>query len=87
MPDLTFDFVSSLTFREKAYFKRFSQTYSSKENKNYLKIYSFLEKQKAYDEKALKEFFSAGVLCQNYYLAEFNGNHISTLRDLGVPNT
>ena len=58
MADLTFDFVSSLTFREKAYFKRFSQTYSNKENKNYLKIYSFLEKQKAYDEKALKDFFS-----------------------------
>jgi hypothetical protein len=58
MADLTFDFVSSLTFREKAYFKRFSQTYSDKENKNYLKIYSFLEKQKKYDEKALKEFFA-----------------------------
>ncbi len=58
MQDLTFEFVSSLTFREKAYFKRFSQTYSNKENKNYLKIYSFLEKQKKYDEKALKEFFA-----------------------------
>jgi hypothetical protein len=58
MSDLTFEFVSSLTFREKAYFKRFSQTYSNKENKNYLKIYGFLEKQKQYDEKALKEFFS-----------------------------
>ena len=58
MSDLTFDFVSSLTFREKAYFKRFSQTYSTKENKNYLKIYKFLEKQKNYDEKALKEFFA-----------------------------
>ncbi len=58
MSDLTFDFVSSLTFREKAYFKRYSQTYSNKENKNYLKIYGFLEKQKKYDEKALKEFFA-----------------------------
>lgn len=58
MADLTFEFVSSLTFREKAYFKRFSQTYSNKENKNYLEIYSFLEKQKKYDEKALKAFFS-----------------------------
>ncbi len=58
MSDLTFDFVSSLTFREKAYFKRYSQTYSDKENKNYLKIYGFLEKQKKYDAKALKEFFS-----------------------------
>ena len=57
MKDLTFDFVSSLTFREKAYFKRFSQTYSDDKNKNYLKIYAFLEKQKKYDDNALKAFF------------------------------
>ena len=57
MKDLFFDFVSSLTFREKAYFKRFSQTYSDNKNKNYLKIYAFLEKQKKYDENALKAFF------------------------------
>ncbi len=57
MSDVIYDFVRSLTLREKAYFKRYSQLHSRSENKNYLKIYKYLEKQKKYDEVKLKKHF------------------------------
>lgn len=57
MSDLIFNFVRSLTLREKAYFKRYTQLHNNSEDKNYLKIYKFIEKQKKYDEEALKRHF------------------------------
>ena len=46
MSDVIFDFVKSLTLREKAYFKRYAQLHNASEDKNYLKIYTYFEKQK-----------------------------------------
>ena len=57
MSELIFDFVRSLTLREKAYFKRYAQLHNSSEDKNYLKIYKFLERQKEYNEEKLKRYF------------------------------
>jgi len=57
MSDFIFDFVHSLTAREKTYFKRYTQLHNKSESKNYLRIYTFLEKQKTYDEQAIKQHF------------------------------
>lgn len=75
MSDLVFDFVQSLTLREKAYFKRYAQLYSDSKEKNYLKIYNYLEKQQIYDEAALKrtfhkETFIKYLSSEKHYLLE-----------------
>lgn len=75
MSDLVFDFVQSLTLREKAYFRRYAQLYSDSKEKNYLKIYDFLEKQRSYDEQALKatfrdEKFVKYLSSEKHYLLE-----------------
>lgn len=75
MSDVIFEFVKSLTLREKAYFKRYAQLHNNSEGKNYLKIYSYFEKQKKYDEKALKKHFHAETFVkylssEKHYLLE-----------------
>ncbi len=75
MSDLIFNFVRSLTLREKAYFKRYTQLHNNSEDKNYLKIYKFIEKQKHYDEKALKNHFAGETFIkylssEKHYLLE-----------------
>ncbi len=58
MSRIIFDFVRSLTFREKAYFRRFSRLHSDTKEKNYIKIFDYLEKQEIYDEQALQAHFA-----------------------------
>jgi hypothetical protein len=75
MSDIIFDFVRSLTLREKAYFKRYAQLHNASEDKNYLKIYTYFEKQKKYDEQALKihfkgETFVKYLSSEKHYLLE-----------------
>jgi len=75
MSDLIFNFIHSLSLREKAYFSRHAQLHNSSEDKNYLKIYKYLEKQKKYDESALKlhfkdETFVKYLSSEKHYLLE-----------------
>ncbi len=75
MSDLIFDFVRSLTLREKAYFKRHAQLHNQSQDKNYLKIYNYLEKQKKYSEEALKAHFKGETFIkylssEKHYLLE-----------------
>jgi len=56
MSNFIYDFVHSLTMREKAYFKRFTEMYSTK-NKNYKLLYNYIEKSKDFTMKGLKEHF------------------------------
>lgn len=59
MSKVTYDLVQQMTMREKAHFKRFAQTYSSTPDKNYLKLYAYLQEQPAYDAAAMKQHFAA----------------------------
>ena len=45
-----------MTQSEKRYFKMFVSVFEGK-NKTYVKLYNAIDKQKEYDEKALKEKF------------------------------
>jgi hypothetical protein len=54
--NLLFDIVKSLTPEEEGYFLQFSSLQQGE--KNYLKIYSHLAKQKEYDEEKVKQHFS-----------------------------
>jgi len=75
MSDLVFNFIQSLSLREKAYFKRYTQLHNSSEDKNYIKIYKYLEKQKQYDEEAMKQHFKGETFTkylssEKHYLLE-----------------
>ena len=49
-----FELIKSMTQTEKRYFKMFVSVFEQK-NKTYLKLYNAIDKQKEYDEKALKK--------------------------------
>ncbi|MFT7588075.1 MAG: hypothetical protein ACI959_000281, partial [Limisphaerales bacterium] len=49
-----FKLVKSLSRREKSYFKRYSNLYSTNPDKQYLKLFSVLDKMKVYNEKKLR---------------------------------
>lgn len=51
-----FDLIKSLTKSEKRFFKLHSALQSS--DKNYLRIFDAIDKQKAYDEEGLKKLFA-----------------------------
>ncbi|HQZ43738.1 MAG TPA: hypothetical protein PK735_12690, partial [Flavobacteriales bacterium] len=51
-----FDLIRSLTKSEKRFFKLHSSLQSG--DKNYLRIFDSIDKQKAYDEEALKKQFA-----------------------------
>lgn len=52
--DKLFLLISSLTRSEKRYFKRFSTIHAMKEGNSYLALFDAIEKQKTYDEEAIK---------------------------------
>ncbi|MFD1552705.1 hypothetical protein DNU06_08930 [Putridiphycobacter roseus] len=54
-----FNLIDSLTKSEKRFFKLNSTLQSGE--KNYIKIFNFIEKQKKYDEEELKEYFKDEV--------------------------
>src|ERR1051326_5972973 len=51
-----FELIKSLSKTEKRYFNLFVSRHSANDN-NCLKLFKFIEKQKDYDEKALRQFF------------------------------
>lgn len=64
MSKATFEFVKSLTMREKAYFKRFTDTYSGKKEKNYLMLYDAMLSMDKYDTYALKQRFEGSTIAK-----------------------
>lgn len=58
MNQMIYNFVQSLTMREKAYFKRFARIYSEHKEPNYIRLYSFLERQEVFNPKSLQKAFS-----------------------------
>lgn len=49
--------IHSLTKSEKAYFKKFTSIHGSRNENNYIKLFSVIEKQKEYDETAIRNRF------------------------------
>lgn len=75
MRRMIYDFVQSLTMREKAYFKRFSRVYSDKPELNYLRVFEFLEKQAHFDPDAVQKHFQQETIgrylsSEQHYLLE-----------------
>lgn len=58
-----FSLIKSLTKSEKRFFKLNSSLQTG--DKNYLKIFDFIEKQKKYDEEALKEHFKKEIFIKH----------------------
>jgi len=75
MSKFLFNFVKTLTNREKAYFKRYINIHSKSENKNYLKLYEATEKMEIYRKGTLEKIF-AGTSIEKHFSSE-----ISYLKD------
>ncbi len=71
MSKVIYEFVHSMTMREKAYFKRFSNMYSDDSKKNYLILFEYLENAPTYDKEAIKKHFS-GSSIGKYLSSEMN---------------
>ena len=59
-------FIHSLEMREKAYFKRFTELYSRNDNKNYLKLYDYLEQKTDYSLEELKIHFADSTISKYF---------------------
>ncbi len=68
---MIYEFVQSMTMREKAYFKRFSKLYSDDGQKNYLLLFDYLENAATYNRQELKQQF-AGTTIGKYLSSEMN---------------
>jgi len=71
MGQLSYDLIKCMTTSEKVYFKRSSKTHANSTDKNYLKIYEALDKQKTYNKKTLIGLF-AGTSISKYLSSEIN---------------
>lgn len=71
MSDFIWQFVKSLTNREKAYFKRISNAHMDDGDKNYLKLFEEIEKMKVFDKVALAKKFE-GTSIDKYLSSEIN---------------
>lgn len=66
-----FTLISSLTKSEKRYFKLFNSTFEGK-NKTNLKLFNAIDKQKTYDEKALKKQFEEESFVKHFAVVKSN---------------
>ena len=71
MSQFLYDFVHSLSSREKAYFKRFVNVHASGSNKNYLKIYDVIEGMKSFRKEDLVDHFK-GKSIEKYLSSEIS---------------
>ncbi len=86
MSDTTFKFIKTLSKKEKIHFKRYSRIHSDKKQKNYLRLYEFLESEKDYDEKNIKKAFK-GESLSKYLSSEQNYLLLQMLNSIAVLNT
>ena len=70
MKDVLTQLISSMTGREKAYFRRFSNLFSDSEAKNYLKLYNFLAGEESTDV-SLEQYLSGQPMAR-YLSSEKN---------------
>ncbi|MEM1321286.1 MAG: hypothetical protein AAGG75_13610 [Bacteroidota bacterium] len=72
MSQFLYRFVGELSSRERAYFNRYARTYSDSAEKNYLKLYRLLEKNKGKPytqvQAMLKKAFPRSLSSENNYL-------------------
>jgi len=66
-----FTLINSMTKSEKRYFKLFNSTFEGK-NKTNLKLFNAIDKQKTYDEKALKELFADEPFVKHFAVVKSN---------------
>jgi len=66
-----FTLINSMTKSEKRYFKLFNSTFEGK-NKTNLKLFNAIDKQKIYNEKALKELFADEPFVKHFAVAKSN---------------
>lgn len=64
--DKLFALVKSLTKAEKAHFTKYARLSAVKEKPDYLRLFDFLEKQEAYDEKVIKIHFEGERLLEHF---------------------
>ncbi len=69
MENFTYTLVSNLTPNEKVNFKRHSRLHSTKQNKNYIKVYDKLVSMTGYDRNALAKLFQ-GTSIKRYLNSE-----------------
>lgn len=81
MSDSTFNLIKSLSNREKAYFRKQSNIHNEKQDKNYLKLYDFLENSSIYDKEKIKNEFS-NTKIEKYLSSELNYLKNRILRSL-----
>lgn len=74
--DNLFDLIQSLNPSEKRHFKLYAQRHIVGEENNYLKLFDAIDKQKEYDEAALKKKFSKEKFVQQIHVAK---NYLYTL--------
>jgi hypothetical protein len=74
--DNLFDLIRSLNPSEKRHFKLYAQRHIVGEENNYLKLFDTIDKQKEYDEAALKKKFRQEKFIQQIHVAK---NYLYTL--------
>ena len=77
---ILFNLIKSMTQSEKRYFKMFVSVFERKD-KTYVKLYTAIEKQNAYNEKALKEKFASEKFVKHFAVVK-NGLYNMILKSL-----
>jgi len=65
-----FDLVKSMSKSEKRYFKLMSARHTIGSENNYVRIFDYLDKQEAYDEEALFNFFKGEALLNRFSITK-----------------
>jgi hypothetical protein len=71
MADKLFQLIKSLSKQEKRYYKLFAE--KNRESSNYIKLFDFLSKQKVYNEKKTREYFSNDTFIKQLHVTK---NHL-----------
>ena len=69
--DYIFDLIKKMTKGEKIYFKRFASTFEQK-NKTYITLFDAIDRQKKYDEAALKKKLAGEPFVKYFAVAKNN---------------
>lgn len=65
-----FDLIKALTKQEKRYFKLYSSKFNKSKDNNYTRLFEAIDKQKHYDEKALKRVFKGETFVKQFHVAK-----------------
>src|SRR4051812_37900043 len=74
--DSLFRLIKSLSRNEKGYFKKYSSMHIIGGENNYIRLFDAIEKQKKFNEEAIKKHFSEGKIIKQFSSAK---NYLFTL--------